>query len=839
MDRARHLLRGLECRRIQPEHPGFPLQTQQRKAARSINAPCYINSITPPQFSSFVRQLNMYGFHKINRTPRAQRTSTDAQTWEFSHHKFLRGRPDLLDEIKRKALEPDPAIKHRVELPGEKTEPLFACTAFISLHIFPSPPRFWGPTHFLTISYLGLDIHRASASSFVLVIGNIIAHSCLLITSRSRRSYPLMRDENRRMQDQLNSERQRVDKLVNVVGRLWDVVNKGFQGSVGQFPTDLLDQSENPNIYITSPTATTSRYPPPLSMNLSTPSLHMHSMNSPSSSPTAADFPSQMQHHQPHHPISRQHSFQHLSSYGRDPGATNGTTSSTPLPGSPGSGHMDLFDDVDSGRGGISSLKRPRLDPSSSAGANSSSNASVDSLHLMSTMSSPGTGPPNGGLPTGMGVKKGAPWWRWFVGAERDHWDGHGGWEAEEWERVGSENSKHWDSDEERDHGRPPASGDPECATVNGFGLGGLVSACQLPLLDLIQFCLYHARFDITSPPLMGLCLLRLTARRKHITAVKDAYRRSSRNQPLGEMLLINQRIDKLAAMRDHVEPHIPLELRDPRDTRRTIQTTRAPPPAPNKSLDLEEDPEDDISEAVGCITSEGDVRLPLRPAPRYPRPLPRLSNWLDKPLLEEDIRRFLYDQLFPDSEDIGMDVRLEDCPYVDPNLHVKIFHTAIALYHAPSEDSGIGGMKREIIRSSPAWQGGAPRHDCVYIEKDPGEVGFKGLGVAQVMFFLSFKHLGVEYQCAYVRWFEAFGDSPCDKTGLWRVVPDLRRGQRVCSIVHIDSILRSAHLIPVFGTYSARNRVPIRFHHSQALTSYAMFYVNRYIDYNAHETIF
>ncbi|THG96916.1 hypothetical protein EW026_g5005 [Hermanssonia centrifuga] len=70
-------------------------------------------------FSSFVRQLNMYGFHKINRTPRAQRTSADVQTWEFSHHKFLRGRPDLLEEIKRKALEPDPSVKHRVELPGE------------------------------------------------------------------------------------------------------------------------------------------------------------------------------------------------------------------------------------------------------------------------------------------------------------------------------------------------------------------------------------------------------------------------------------------------------------------------------------------------------------------------------------------------------------------------------------------------------------------------------------------------------------------------------------------------------------------------------------------------
>ena len=39
--------------------------------------------------------------------------------WEFSHHKFLRGRPDLLDEIKRKALDPDPGVKQRVELPGE------------------------------------------------------------------------------------------------------------------------------------------------------------------------------------------------------------------------------------------------------------------------------------------------------------------------------------------------------------------------------------------------------------------------------------------------------------------------------------------------------------------------------------------------------------------------------------------------------------------------------------------------------------------------------------------------------------------------------------------------
>lgn len=36
----------------------------------------------------------------------------------------------------------------------------------------------------------------------------------------------------------------------------------------------------------------------------------------------------------------------------------------------------------------------------------------------------------------------------------------------------------------------------------------------------------------------------------KHIKAIKEPYRRSNRNQPLGQMLLTNQRLDKLAAAR-------------------------------------------------------------------------------------------------------------------------------------------------------------------------------------------------------------------------------------------------------------------------------------------------
>ncbi|KAJ2726149.1 hypothetical protein GGI07_000788 [Coemansia sp. Benny D115] len=56
-------------------------------------------------FSSFVRQLNMYGFHKVNKSPRGHRTMAENQIWEFSHSKFIRDRPDLLEQIKRKTME--------------------------------------------------------------------------------------------------------------------------------------------------------------------------------------------------------------------------------------------------------------------------------------------------------------------------------------------------------------------------------------------------------------------------------------------------------------------------------------------------------------------------------------------------------------------------------------------------------------------------------------------------------------------------------------------------------------------------------------------------------------
>ncbi|KAI7887027.1 hypothetical protein K492DRAFT_121781 [Lichtheimia hyalospora FSU 10163] len=62
-------------------------------------------------FSSFIRQLNMqyshrYGFCKVNKSPRGHRSLVDErQVWEFSHSSFIRGRPELVDSIRRKTLD--------------------------------------------------------------------------------------------------------------------------------------------------------------------------------------------------------------------------------------------------------------------------------------------------------------------------------------------------------------------------------------------------------------------------------------------------------------------------------------------------------------------------------------------------------------------------------------------------------------------------------------------------------------------------------------------------------------------------------------------------------------
>jgi hypothetical protein len=209
------------------------------------------------------------------------------------------------------------------------------------------------------------------------------------------------------------------------------------------------------------------------------------------------------------------------------------------------------------------------------------------------------------------------------------------------------------------------------------------------------------------------------------------------------------------------------------------------------------------------------------------------LAAHIGEPKLQEFVKRFLYDQLYPDANVCGMDAPIEACPNLPPTLHVRVFHSARATYFAPSDLSGIGGMHRESIRAMPSWKKGHSRYDCVFIEKEPEHDGFRGLHVARVKLFLSFSIDGNTYPCALVEWFSTYGSAPCEATGLWRVVPDRdSRGRWMASLVHIDMILRGAHLIGISGT----RLLPRTFTCDDSLDAFQGFYVNKYIDHHAHE---
>lgn len=154
-----------------------------------------------------------------------------------------------------------------------------------------------------------------------------------------------------------------------------------------------------------------------------------------------------------------------------------------------------------------------------------------------------------------------------------------------------------------------------------------------------------------------------------------------------------------------------------------------------------------------------------------YPLRVVPLAEHLDLPELPDLIRRFLYDQLYPDAELHASDVPIDSCPQFGGR--VKVFPSAVTTFYAPSDPSGVGGMHRQCIRATRSWHG-APRHNCIFAEKDPDIMGFRGLHAAQVLLFFSFFYRGELYPCALVQWFVPVGDQPCPDTGMWIVEPNV-----------------------------------------------------------------
>lgn len=209
----------------------------------------------------------------------------------------------------------------------------------------------------------------------------------------------------------------------------------------------------------------------------------------------------------------------------------------------------------------------------------------------------------------------------------------------------------------------------------------------------------------------------------------------------------------------------------------------------------------------------------------------------VDEPNLTRLIQEFVYHQHHPGSG-------ARNIPSLPPFYEKIIIHTAaVATFHAPSDLSGIGGMKRERIHAVSRWRNGPGRYDTLFIgaasdnmDEDLSTRGILGLEVARAHLFFSFTLDGIKYPCALVHWFSRPTDIPNDVTGMYTVEPDrLPNGQPATAVVHLDTVFRAAHLIPVFSNQPALSKHQ---RHEQTLDQFSEFYVNKYIDYHAFEVV-
>ncbi|KAG6807199.1 hypothetical protein H0H92_008439, partial [Tricholoma furcatifolium] len=220
----------------------------------------------------------------------------------------------------------------------------------------------------------------------------------------------------------------------------------------------------------------------------------------------------------------------------------------------------------------------------------------------------------------------------------------------------------------------------------------------------------------------------------KHIKAVKQPYRRSNKRTPLGQMLVTNQRMDKLAAARVEFQRrglldgsglplHIISQVMD------APYEPPSPPLPPSQPAQLPNENDEAEGEDAGPVDgprSMSEITLAKCPVRKVPRNIYDLAEYLELPTLPILTRQYLHEVLNP----AGAAIELPEFP----DTPVYIYNSARALYYAPSNLSGLGGMYQERIRASRSWYNGEPRYDCVFVGDADSDVerGMEGLNVAR-----------------------------------------------------------------------------------------------------------
>ncbi|KAG0703375.1 hypothetical protein DFH29DRAFT_981942 [Suillus ampliporus] len=337
------------------------------------------------------------------------------------------------------------------------------------------------------------------------------------------------------------------------------------------------------------------------------------------------------------------------------------------------------------------------------------------------------------------------------------------------------------------------------------FKTSGAIPTFSLPRQHSLKHYIQNIRL-FAAPN--GLCSS--ITENKHIKAVKEPWRRSSHYRALSQMLLINQRLDKLSAARV--------------DFTRWGMLTGTCLSAAMNALDVS-------NTNVHNSSRTADQRTRGRPkGKKRAQTVPALAEELGIPRLPNLLGRFLFEQLHSDDPHNPSDIPVTEYPlYLSK---ISVFNSASSRFYAPSDLSGIGGMHVEHIRSCPSWRNEHSCHDCVFVNTDSSLPGMQGLEVARVCTFFSFRYQGEIYPCAMIRWFNKVGNAADEDTGMWIVRP---KGSDEHAIIHVDAIYRAAHLIPMYGT----DFLPPGLKYYDSYDAFRAYYVNKYADHHAFEIAF
>ncbi|KAF8149101.1 hypothetical protein B0H34DRAFT_791595 [Crassisporium funariophilum] len=327
----------------------------------------------------------------------------------------------------------------------------------------------------------------------------------------------------------------------------------------------------------------------------------------------------------------------------------------------------------------------------------------------------------------------------------------------------------------------------------------------------------------------------------KHIKAVKEPWRRSSRFRALVQMLRTITRMEKLAALRRKFLQE-QLLVGSTASTYLQPRNSDDEPPSnsANNEMDIDEgkdevrDTHREFEEGFNDVGPEdgpqalSSVVLAARYERQYPKRLEKLAEYLNEPEFPLAFKTFLYTRKHPHRQ-VSNDVAVR----IGFTGKIHVVHSAIARFYAPSDLCGAGGMYRQRIRCNPLWYGHS-RRDTVFVVQDESQPGMQGMLIARVHLFFSFDDEDSQetVPCALVSWYLPASDDRDPDTGMWVVKPEGTRAYQPVQVIPLKSIARGAHLLPKYGV----GFLPEFITHTNSLDEFDHYFINPYIDHHCHE---